>query len=180
VQVQHQIACLNANGIDADSGWLVAMIDNEPRRMKVPRHDGIISAIKEGIAEFWESIELGNEPDPDFSLDGDAITKMFGTLPRAEVELDSDAASLFARYLDAVATEKLAAKTKEEIKAELLFLGAEKLKGCNQNAEKAIIRCGDHKISITTVEPNFGTEVTQEMVGTRINTRKGYQLVRIS
>jgi 23S rRNA (adenine2503-C2)-methyltransferase len=39
---------------------------------------------------------------------------------------------------------------------------------------------GPSKISISTVAPNFGTEVTQEMVGTHINTRKGYQTVRIS
>lgn len=180
LQVQHQIGCLNANGIDVDSGWLIALIDNEPRRMLVPRHDTLVEAIRDGIKDFWDSVDAGREPDPDFSLDGDAITKMFGTLPRAEVELDSDAAPLFAKYLDAVATEKLAAKTKDEIKAQLLYLGTEKLKGSNQNAEKAIIRCGDHKISITTVEPNFGTEVTQEMVGTRINTRRGYQMVRIS
>lgn len=180
VQVQHQIACLNANGIDVDSGWLVALIDNEPRRMLVPRHDVVISVIKENIAEFWSSIRYGDEPDPDFSLDGDAILKMFGSLPMADVELDSDAAPLFAKYLEAVATEKLASAEKDRIKAELLHLGVEKLKGCNQNSEKAILRCGDHKISITTVAPNFGTEVTQEMVGTRINTRKGYQMVRIS
>jgi aminopeptidase-like protein len=68
----------------------------------------------------------------------------------------------------------------EALKAELMYLGAEKLKGSNQSTDKAIIRCGDHKISISTVAPNFGTEVTQEMVGTRINTRKGYQTVRIS
>ena len=105
---------------------------------------------------------------------------MFGSLPMADVELDSDAAPLFAKYLDAVATEKLAVSEKERLKAELLMLGVDKLKGCNQNSEKAILRCGDHKMTITTVAPNFGTEVTQDMVGTRINTRKGYQMVRIS
>lgn len=180
VQVQHQIACLNANGIDVDSGWLVAMIENEPRRMLIPRHDGVIEAMKASITEFWASIVLGDEPDPDFSLDGDAITKMLGTLPMAEVELDSDAAPLFKKYLDAVATEKLAKESKEAVKAQLLYMGAEKLKGSNQSADKAIIRCGAHKISISTVAANFGTEVTQDMVGTHINTRKGYQTVRIS
>jgi putative phage-type endonuclease len=180
VQVQHQIACINANGFRADAGWLVALIDNEPRRMLVPRHDAVIDAIKASITDFWVSIIASREPDPDFSLDGDAIARMFGTLPMADVELDSDAAPLFAKYLDAAATEKLAKESKEAIKAELLYLGAEKLKGSNQSGEKAIIRCGDHKISISTVAPNFGTEVTQEMVGTRINTRKGYQTVRIS
>lgn len=180
VQVQHQIACLNANGNDAKHGWLIALIDNEPRRMLVPRHDGVIAAITDGIRDFWDSIAKGAEPDPDFSLDGDAILKMFGSLPMADVELDSDAAPLFAKYLDAVATEKLAVSEKERLKAELLMLGVDKLKGCNQNSEKAILRCGDHKMTITTVAPNFGTEVTQEMVGTRINTRKGYQMVRIS
>ncbi len=180
VQVQHQIACLNANGVAADRGWLVALIDNEPRKMLVPRHDGVIEAIRETINEFWSSIKAGTEPDPDFSLDGDAILKMFGSLPMADVELDSDAAPLFAKYLEAAATEKLAAAEKDRIKAEILHLGVERLKGCNQNAEKAVLRCGDRKLTITTVAPNFGTEVTQEMVGTRINTRKGYQMVRIS
>lgn len=180
VQVQHQIACLNANGLDVKTGWLIAMIDNEPRRMLVSRHDVVVDAIKERISEFWDSITSGAEPDPDFSMDGDAITKMFGTLPTAEVELDSDAAPLFARYLDAVATEKLAKSTKEELKAELLFMGAEKLKGSNQSTEKAIIRCGERKMTVSTVAPNFGTEVTQDMVGTFIGTRKGYQVVRIS
>jgi hypothetical protein len=74
----------------------------------------------------------------------------------------------------------MAKDSKEQIKAQLLYLGAEKLKGSNQSTEKAIVRCGDHKMSIATVAPNFGTEVTQDMVGTRINTRKGYQTVRIS
>ena len=131
VQVQHQIACLNANGIDVDSGWLVAMIDNEPRRMMVPRHDVVINIISEQIQEFWASIRAGAEPDPDFSMDGDAILKMFGTVPMSEVELDSDAAPLFSQYLEAAATEKLAAKRKEELKAQLLYMGAEKLKGSN-------------------------------------------------
>jgi putative phage-type endonuclease len=180
IQVQHQIACLNANGIDADSGWLIALIDNEPRRMLVPRHDGVVAAIREAITGFWVSVIASQEPDPDFSLDGDSISRMFGTLPMAEVELDSDAAPLFAKYLDATATEKLAKESKEALKAELLYLGAEKLKGSNQSTDKAIVRCGDHKISISTIAPNFGTEVTQEMVGTHINTRKGYQTVRIS
>lgn len=180
IQVQHQIACINANGIDADSGWLIALIDNEPRRMLVPRHDAVVDAIKESITNFWISMVASQEPDPDFSLDGDAIARMFGTLPMAEVELDSDAAPLFAKYLEATTAEKLAKESKEEAKAQLMYLGAEKLKGSNQNTEKAIIRCGDRKMSVTTVAPNMGTEVTQEMVGTRINTRKGYQTVRIS
>lgn len=180
IQVQHQIACVNANGIDADAGWLIALIDNEPRRMLVPRHDVVVDAIKESITNFWVSVIASKEPDPDFSLDGDAITRMFGTLPLAEVELDSDAAPLFAQYLEASTAEKVAKESKEQLKAQLLYLGTEKLKGSNQNTEKAIIRCGERKISITTVAPNFGIEVTQEMVGTRINTRKGYQTVRIS
>jgi putative phage-type endonuclease len=180
IQVQHQIACINANGIDADSAWLIALIDNEPRRMLIPRHDVVIDAIKDGISSFWVSMIASQEPDPDFSMDGDAISQMFGTLPMADVELDSDAAPLFAQYVEASAAEKVAKDSKEQIKAQLLYLGAQKLKGSNQNTEKAIVRCGDHKMSITTVAPNFGTEVTQDMVGTRINTRRGYQTVRIS
>lgn len=177
LQVQHQLACY---GTDADHAWLVVLINNEPRRMKIPRHDGIIASIKQEVSEFWQSIRDGVEPDPDFNLDADAINRLMDQTPLTDVTLDDENAILFTKYIDAAATEKLAKEAKEAAKAELMLLAKAKMDGANTALEKAIVRCGDHKMSITTVAPNFGTKITEDMVGTVINTRKGYQRVSIS
>jgi len=50
----------------------------------------------------------------------------------------------------------------------------------NTSSDKAVVRCGEHKISITKVAENPGKEVTSDMVGTRVGGRKGYMMVRIA
>lgn len=177
LQVQHQMACYQG---DAPYAWIVVLLHNEPRRMKIPRHDGIIDRIKQEVSDFWTSIDEGVEPPIDFNLDAEAVGRLMEETPLSDVELDSDCAILFTKYLDANATEKLAKETKDAIKAELLIAARAKMEGMNTSLEKAVIRCGDRKMSISTVAPNLGTEVTEDMVGTRINTRRGYQTVRIS
>ncbi len=177
LQVQHQIAC-----VGADYGWLIALIDNEPRRMRVPRHEGIIQAIREGIAEFWGDIRTGKEPDPDFSLDGDAIALLLDQTPYAEVDLaDIEGAdALFRKFKDNKETVKLAEASAEEAKAELLMMVKKAMEGTNAKTEKAKVTCGDHKMSIYKVAANLGTEITEDMVGNIIGQRKGYQGVRIT
>lgn len=175
LQVQHQIACVGAS-----HGWLIALIDNEPRRMLVQRHDRVIDAIKSGITQFWADIRNGVEPDPDFSLDGDAIGRLMESTPYAEIELDSDAAPLFLQFKTARDTAKLATERADELKAELLLLAQKRMEQSNAPTDKAIVRCGDNKMSISKIAPNPGKEVTEDMVGTFINARKGYQTVRIS
>lgn len=177
LQVQHQLACY---GSDAEYAWLVVLLKNEPRRMKIPRHEGIIASIKQEVAAFWQSIADGVEPDPDFNLDAEAIDRLMEQVPLTDVELGGEHAILYTKYLDAAATEKLAKEAKESAKAELLLLAKERMEGSNTKLEKAIVRCGDHKMTISTVAPNFGTKITEDMVGNVIGTRKGYQLVRIS
>jgi putative phage-type endonuclease len=177
LQVQHQLACYDSG---AEYAWLVVLLRNEPRRMKVPRHNGIISTIKQEVADFWQSINDGVEPDPDFNLDADAIDRLMEQVPLTDVDLGEEHAVLYNKYLDAAATEKLAQKAKESAKSELLLLAKERMEGANTKMEKAIIRCGNHKMTISTVAPNFGTKITEDMVGTVIGTRKGYQRVSIS
>ena len=177
LQVQHQMACYQG---DAPYAWLVVLLHNEPRRMKIPRHDGIIQSIENAVFDFWTSIDAGVEPPVDFNLDAEAIGRLMEETPLSDIELDSDKAILFNRYKDASETEKLAKAAKEAAKAELLLAAREKMQGMNTSLEKAVVRCGDRKMSISTVAPNMGTLVTEDMVGTSINTRKGYQTVRIS
>lgn len=177
LQVQHQMACYQG---EADHAWLVVLINNEPRRMKIPRHDGIIARIKEEVSDFWQSIADGVEPDPDLVTDADAISRLMETVPLTDVELEAEHAILYTKYLDAAATEKLAKEAKESAKSALLLLAKERMDGANTKLEKAVVRCGEHKMSISTVAPNFGTKITEDMVGTIIGTRKGYQRVSIS
>lgn len=175
IQVQHQIAC-----VDAPHGWLIALIHNEPRRLFVPRHEGIIDAIKTGVVQFWSSIRDNVEPEVDFSLDAEAIDRMMEKIPLTDVDLDAEHTALFEKYIQCNADIKKAEADKDAAKAELLVLAKARMEGTNTPLERAIVRCGERKMSITTVKPNLGVEVTQDMVGTRIKTRRGYQLVLIS
>ena len=177
LQVQHQMACYAG---DPDHAWLVVLINNEPRRMKIPRHDGIIATIKQEVSEFWDSIANKQEPDPDLENDTDAIMRMIDTVPLTNVDLDPEDGHLFIRYLDASATEKLAKKAKDEAKNALLLKAKDKMEGANTALDKAVVKCGEHKMTITTVAANDGIEVTADMVGTRINQRSSYKRVSVS
>lgn len=177
LQVQHQMACYAGN---PDHAWLVVLINNEPRRMKIPRHEGIIEKIKQEVADFWRSIQANEEPEADLENDTDAIMRLMDTVPLTDVDLDPEDSNLFVRYLDAAATEKLAKKAKEAAKSEILLKAKDRMAGSNTSLDKAVVRCGDHKMKITTIAANEGTEVTPEMVGTRINARAGYKKVTVS
>lgn len=177
LQVQHQIACVGAN-----HGWLVALIDAEPRRMLIPRHDGIIAAIRDAITQFWADVESGTEPDPDFSLDADAIDRLMENVPYAEVDITNliGAEVLFREHKEAKETMKLAEAKVNATRANLLIMTKGALERSNANTEKAKITCGEHKMSIYKVAANPGKEVTEDMVGTFVGGRKGYQGVRIT
>lgn len=175
IQVQHQIACVGAQG-----AWLVALINNEPRRMWVPRSETIIEAIASACVEFWFSIVKNEPPPPDFSMDGDAISRLIDAVPITDVTLDVEHERLFDAYLKAAADEKAAAAAKEAARAELLLLLEEKARGMNTASDKAIVKCGERKMTVTKVAANPGKIVTEEMVGTYIGARKGYPLVRVS
>ncbi len=175
LQVQHQLACSTS-----DHAWLVALIDDEPRRMKVPRNDNIIDAIKAEITTFWQSIKDGKEPAIDFEKDVSALTKLMGTLPKSEVELDPSDALLFQEYKAAKDDEKKAIQRADEAKGELLTKVRAKLETMNTSKDKAIAKCGDYKMSISVIEDNPGKIITQEMVGTYTGKRTGYTRVTIS
>jgi putative phage-type endonuclease len=175
LQVQHQLACTTS-----DHAWLVALIDDEPRRMKVPRNDNIIDAIKNEITLFWQSIVGGFEPDPDYSTDIEAITKLMGTLPKSDVVLDEEDAPLFAEYKAAKEAEKTAAARADEAKGALLMKARAKLELMNTSQDKASVKCGEYKMSISNVPSNPGKEITPDMVGTMTGKRSGYTTVRIT
>ena len=175
LQVQHQLACTSS-----DHAWLVALIDDEPRRMKIPRNDNIIDAIKAEITAFWDSIAKGEEPAVDFEKDVAALTKLMGTLPKSDIVLDDSDALLFADYKLAKEDEKKAIARADEAKAMIMVKVREKLELVNTSKDKASVKCGDYKMSISTVADNPGKVITQDMVGTVTGKRSGYTRVVIS
>lgn len=175
MQVQHQLACTTS-----DHAWLVALIDDEPRRMKIPRNENIIDAIKSEISTFWSSIHEGEEPPIDFDKDVSALTKLMGTLPKSDITLDDGDALLFADYKLAKEDEKKAIARADEAKGQILVKVREKLALVNTSQDKAAIKCGEHKMSISNVADNPGKVITQDMVGTLTGKRSGYTRVSIS
>jgi putative phage-type endonuclease len=175
LQVLHQMACT-----DAEYGWLIALIRNEPRRMKVPRSEEIISKIKSHVAKFWDSVRAGEEPPVDFNKDGDAVVRLLDFVPMSEVTLTTEHAHLFQTYLENAAIEKEAKAKKDAAKTELLTLSIEEMKKMNTSQDKAVVKCGDHKLSISTVKASVGTEITAEMIGNFYGARSGYKKVTVS
>lgn len=175
LQVQHQLAFT-----DSDHAWLIALIDHEPRRMKVPRNENIISAIKEEVAAFWQSIRDGKEPPVDYSADHKALVRLIGELPKSDITLDDGDALLFTEYKLAKEDEKKAIARYEEAKAQILVKVRAKLEQVNTSKDKAAVKCGDHKMSISKVADNPGKVVTPEMIGEVIGKRSGYTRVTIS
>jgi putative phage-type endonuclease len=157
-----------------------APVEIEPRRMKVPRNDNIIDAIKHEIKLFWKSIDEGKEPDPDYTTDVDAITKLMGTLPKSDVVLDGADALLFLDYKTAKQDEKDAVARADEAKGILLMKARAKLELMNTSQDKASVKCGEHKMTISNVPNNPGKEITPDMVGTMTGKRSGYTAVRIT
>ena len=175
LQVLHQMACT-----DAEYGWLIALIRNEPRRMKIPRSEEIISKIKSHVAKFWDSVRSGEEPPVDFNKDGDAVVRLLDFVPMSEVTLTTEHAHLFQTYQENAAIEKEAKAKKDAAKTELLTLSIEAMGKMNTSQDKAVVKCGDHKLSISTVKASVGTEITEQMIGTFYGSRSGYKKVTVS
>lgn len=175
LQVLHQMACTGA-----EYGWLIALIRNEPRRMKVPRSVEIISKIKSHVAKFWDSVRAGEEPPVDFDKDGEAVVRLLDFVPMSEVTLTTEHAHLFQTYLENAAIEKEAKAKKDAAKTELLTLSIEEMKKMNTSQDKAVVKCGDHKLSISTIKASVGTEITEDMIGGFYGARSGYKKVTVS
>ena len=148
--------------------------------MKIPRNDNIIDAIKAEITAFWDSIAKGEEPAVDFEKDVAALTKLMGTLPKSDIVLDDSEALLFADYKLAKEDEKKAIARADEAKALIMVKVREKLELVNTSKDKASVKCGEYKMSISTVADNPGKVITQDMVGTVTGKRSGYTRVVIS
>lgn len=90
----------------------------------IPKHDGVEQRIVDAVRQFWNDVEFGVEPKPDFKRDADLIASMFPTAVEFKtIDLSGD--NYLPEILRERAEEKARIKRAEdrvkEIDAEIKF-----------------------------------------------------------
>ena len=122
----------------------------------------IFEAIKTTVVEFWESIEVGEAPSPDFEKDADFISKLYAySSPGKIIDLtdDIEVETLAKRHRELTAAIKQCSVEKDAIKAQLLTRISD--------AEKVI--CNGFTISAGLIGP---AEISY--------TREGYRMFKLN
>lgn len=140
LQVQHQMLV---------SGYRWAVIaalvgGNEVKLIYRKADEQVHRAILKRAAQFWTSIDAGDEPAPDFARDLDTIQRLYGIAePGKLVDLTSDqrVAELVEQHYELGQVIRDQQKDREALKAELLTLIGD--------AEKVLV--GQHTISAGVV-----------------------------
>lgn len=135
--------------------------------------DAVGVSLRQKVKEFWESIEAGQEPKPDFMRDADFIAELYKTVVGGKtVDLSGDERleSLIRQYHENATLEKATSMMKDSLKAEILTLIGD--------AENVLTGAG--KISAKEVKANEGTLITPEMVGQRYGGRNSYRSFRLT
>ncbi len=158
IQVQSQLAC--KPGIP--QGWIVPCVGgNRLFRMPIERHAGMIAKIEERVQWFWETIENGEEPAPNFEQDSTTINKLYKGMGFETVDLSGSerAKVLCAKYMMQHVQETAAKKEKQAALAELKFM--------MHDAKAAIIdgytiKASHIKGGTTVREPHWRFNITQQ------------------
>ena len=163
LQLQHQLEITGYN-----VGYIVALVGGNTMKVVRSEKDPRIAKLIRGKVEnFWERIKLGVPPDIDYTRDSQYVIKNLYNQANAGVvlEADEDMDKLVDDYY-AINKEYVSlGKTRDSIKAQIL----EK----SQNASKIDSKYGTINCGMT--KGSQGKYITQDMVGTYINPRKGFR-----
>jgi len=168
MQLQHQLEITGYN-----VGYIVALVGgNTMKVVKSKRDPNIGKKIREKVEEFWQEIKNGVEPKPDFQTDAKYIIKNLCNQADASLILnaDEDMDKLIDEYNLVNREYASLSKTRDAIKAQILDM--------SQNASKIVSKYGT--ISCGMSKENKGKLITQDMVGTYQNPRKGYRMFRFN
>ena len=163
MQLQHQLHVSNISW-----GCIVALVGgNEMKIILRDRDKAVGDQLEARVKEFWSRIKTGTPPNIDYSRDSDYMIKNLYNQAEAGVILaaDEDMDTLVDDYY-AVNKEYVSlGKQRDSIKAQIL----EK----SQNASKIVSKYGTINCGMT--KGSQGKFITQDMVGTYINPRKGFR-----
>jgi predicted phage-related endonuclease len=164
LQVQHQLL---VSGMPY--AYLVALVGGNTLKItKRDRDEAVGRVILKKVAEFWTMVRDDRPPPPDFSRDAKLIAALYNkSNPGEAIDLSGDkkADELIYYYSSTQESISLMERELDKYKAQMLeIIGT---------AEKAV---GSRwTISAKEVAPTAGKLVTQDMVGTYINQRKGFR-----
>jgi putative phage-type endonuclease len=168
MQLQYQLHLANI-----DLGYIVALVGgNEMKILKRKRFPEIGKEFETKVKEFWERVKSGTPPDIDYERDSNYLIKNLYNQadPSLFLQADEEMDKLVDDY-HAINKEYVSlGKTKDAIKAQIL----EKSIGASKIISKyGTINCGMTKGS-------QGKYITQDMVGTYINPKKGFRQFRFN
>lgn len=169
MQVQHQMAVSGFN-----RAYIGAFVGGN-RGVVIERHrdEDVIRAIRHRVAEFWRTVDAGQEPEPVMPDDAKALIRLHQYAEPGKV-LDASGDAEIARLVDEYRTAKALAENANEdaevCKAKLLeAIG---------DAER-VIGTG-WKISASMIADTPPTVITADMAGQTYGGRKGYRNMRIT
>lgn len=120
MQVQHQLLVTGRK--EAYIGALIGGNRAVPIRREADPEIG--NAILEKAQTFWESVETGQEPNPDFTRDADFIARLYSQAKAGSVvdkSADKALQDLAEQHRMALEMEKKAKAMKDEMKARILL-----------------------------------------------------------
>jgi len=162
-QLQYQLHLANI-----DLGYIVALVGgNEMKILKRKRFPEIGKEFETKVKEFWERVKSGTPPEIDYERDSNYLIKNLYNQAEAGITLaaDEDVDTLIDDYNSVNREYVSLGRQKESIKAQIL----EK----SQNASKIISKYGTINCGMT--KGSQGKYITQEMVGTYINSRRAFR-----
>lgn len=166
IQAAHEMMVADVDQI-AIVAWTGGYDCNVIYRDRDPEMEAAMFAT---IAQFWADVDAKNEPAPDFANDEATIAALFRSL-RAQPEDMSDAGidDLVTQFELANMQKLEFEKQAKELKAQLHF----------RLGDIAEAFTNRYKIKAGWTKDTEGTEVTADMIGTRIGARKGYRRLDI-
>jgi len=169
MQVAHQLEV-------ADLGWaIIAPLvgGNTPKVVIRERDLAIGNAIRLAAAEFWNMVDHGTAPAPDFYKDGDVISRIYVNNDGSTIDLSSNErlAAVCAAYKAAGADAKVADERKKAAKAEILTIidqaksvivdGAKISAGTNKESYRCYDRAAGERWTISkSIVPAAAIEAT--------------------
>lgn len=166
LQVQHQMEVANI-----DYCYITALVGgNKHVIVKRERDKEIGELIRSKVCQFWETVDKGVEPAPDFDKDSGYIIKYLrSSSAKDEIVADEDLEEMLTLYGATIEQRRELDCMVDAIKAKILYTigdGVGKVKG-----KSGTLSCG-------MTQGSKGTVITQDMVGKVIGDRKPYRLFR--
>lgn len=145
---------------------------NTPKPFMRLHDEQVGAAIRAKVAQFWDRVDNGIAPDPNFAEDAEAIGILYGADDGEELDLSDNTylAALCEEYQRAGQEAKKHDQARRALRAEILTI----------IGSAAKVNAGTFNITAKAVADSPGTLVTPEMVGTYIGSRRGYRGMRIS